>query len=125
MQRLGASVELEHFYDWTEQQAWQLPAVLANNFIVLDQSQIGLRFVKYAFRPLECWVANYEHVDWLGLYRQYCEPSSIPVPSFHRYLKALAAAGLQHSPAFHALFRKVDSALFKLVCQPRTGPVRS
>jgi hypothetical protein len=72
--RRHAAVSLEHPWDLTEQNLEQTERSFANNLILLEPEQIGIRSLKHRLR-LDAWATLYSHGEWERLYRRHCDPS--------------------------------------------------
>ena len=70
-----------HTKDCSEYSIRNTELSFANNLILLELEQFGVESLKY-FRRREnwkmsnvlFWVMCYSHIEWLGLYSQYCDP---------------------------------------------------
>jgi hypothetical protein len=52
---------------------------LVNNFILLEMDQIRLEAPRHHV-PKAAWASCFSHAEWLGLYRQYCDPAAqVPI----------------------------------------------
>jgi len=66
-------VDFDHIWDSRPEVVKLTELTIANNLILADEDRLGIRFCKYR-QQLQFRLLSYTHTEWLGLYRQYCDP---------------------------------------------------
>jgi hypothetical protein len=86
-------IPFRHNQDFSEEAIRVAELALANNIILLTSTEIGLETPRHG-SPTSAWAASYSHVEWVRLYRRYCDPAARVPFDFARPFKALALKAL-------------------------------
>lgn len=76
LRKNGISFSFEYHTDFSDENLSISELSFANNFVILDYKDFGIRFLK--FDPYKWdYTKQYRHASWLLIYKKYCFPSFV------------------------------------------------
>lgn len=89
LRKNGVVFGFEYHTDITSENLALSELSFANNVVILDYEESGLRFLK--FDPYKWdYTAQYKHAEWLDLYKKHCDPSFV-IPARYVWQNTLAS----------------------------------
>jgi len=78
---------------------------LANNFVVLNEDQLGIRWKNGLRVNRSAWAETYSHAEWQQLYRKYCDPGFSAAVAWQKPAKVFVRFALTRATFISAAYR--------------------
>ncbi|MCG3816503.1 WavE lipopolysaccharide synthesis family protein [Photobacterium damselae] len=82
---------MQHRFDYTQKDIIAWERFLASNIIIADPETMGLGLRKISKRKLKR-ANEFSHIDWLKLYKKYCDHSVTIPKNYHQWLLEIRRA---------------------------------
>lgn len=102
--RKYGTIRFEHCHDYEHGAGELTQLTFANNLVLLEPSQLQLRFLKYPISYTDRFTL-FTYGDWLRMYRQHCDPSYVVYPDWTKLRRRILAGPVRKCHAIAGAIR--------------------